>query len=120
VTGARVLTQQLRDAVGRRHELTIARVGRSHHCPLDLHALLPVSEPVLRLGPDDPDTLAWLWRHWGTTWPLRQVQDVSGKAAERADFTFWSADWAPWRALATLADTWSALRFEARPTYGLS
>jgi hypothetical protein len=54
------------------------------------------------------------------TQPRRQVQDVSGQPGERAEFTFWSADWTPWRALPTLAETWSALRFEARPTYGLS
>ena len=120
VAGARVLSQQLRDAVGRRHELAIARVGRSYLCPFDLHALLPVPEPVLWLGPDDPGALAWLWRHWGTTRPLRQVQDVCGQAAGCAEFTFWSADWTPWRALATLAETWSVLRFAARPTYGLS
>jgi hypothetical protein len=54
------------------------------------------------------------------TQPLRQVQDVSGQPAYRADFTFWPADWTPWRALVTLARTWPALRFGARSTYCLS
>ena len=28
---------------------------------------------LLRLGPDDPAALAWLWTHWGTTQALRHV-----------------------------------------------
>ena len=32
-------------------------------------------------------------------------------------FSFWSADWTPWRALATVASAWPTLRFNARPTY---
>jgi hypothetical protein len=34
-----------------------------------------VSEAVLRLGPDDPASLDWLWTHWGTstTQALRHV-----------------------------------------------
>jgi hypothetical protein len=115
--GAHVLSAQLRDAVGRRHELAVARVGRSFACAFDLHALLPVPDTVLRLGPDDPRSLAWLWQHWGTTQALRHVQDVSRPRGQRADFTFWSADWTPWRALSALAGAWPALRFEARPSY---
>jgi len=26
-----------------------------------------------KLAPDHPDTLAWLWAHWGTTAALRHV-----------------------------------------------
>jgi len=33
--------------------------------------------------------------------------------------SFWSADWTPWRALATVAVAWPALRFDVRPTYGV-
>ena len=58
VAGARVLAGQLRDAVGRRHERAVARVGLSQACPFDLHALVPVPDHVLRLGPDDPVALA--------------------------------------------------------------
>ena len=87
-------------------------MGVSQACPFDLHALVPVHDHVLRLGPDDPTALAWLWEHWGTTQSLRHVaEDVaadqdalhrSGLAAEHDAFhvTFWSADWTPWRALA--------------------
>ena len=50
--------------------------GRSRACPLDLHRLVPTPAPLLRLGPDHPETLAWLWAHWGTTWPLRHVAEL--------------------------------------------
>jgi hypothetical protein len=131
VAGARVLAEQLRDAVGRRHERAVARVGASRACPFDLHALVPVPDAILRLGPDASVAAAWLWEHWGTTQPLRHVaEDImagqemrrrSALAAAEQDaihVTFWSADWTPWRALATLAECWPRLRFDARPTYG--
>jgi hypothetical protein len=128
VAGARMLAGQLREAVGRRHERAVARVGVSQACPFDLHALVPVPDHVLRLGPDDPKALAWLWEHWGTTQPLRYVGEdvVAGQDAQRRlaaghdaiHVTFWSADWTPWRALTTLAESWPGLRFDVRPTYG--
>jgi hypothetical protein len=61
VAGARVLAGQLREAVGRRHQRAVARVGASQACPFDLHALVPVPDEMLRLGPDRPVALAWLW-----------------------------------------------------------
>jgi hypothetical protein len=84
---------------------------------------------MLQLGPDDPVALAWLWEHWGTTQPLRHVaEDVAYQDARRQPglaaghdaihVTFWSADWTPWRALATLAERWPGLHFDVRPTYG--
>jgi len=73
LAGSRSLAAQLREAVERRHALAVARVGRSRVCPFDLHALVPVPSCVLRLGPDHPDALAWLWQHWGTTEALRHV-----------------------------------------------
>jgi hypothetical protein len=130
VAGARVLAEQLREAVGRRHERAVARVGVSRACPFDLHALVPVPDHVLRLGPDDPKALAWLWEHWGTTQPLRHVtEDIAGyqdalhrfETATEHDaihFIFWSADWTPWHALAVVAKSWPALRFDVCPTYG--
>ena len=130
VAGARVLAGQLREAVGRRHERAVTRVGVSQACPFDLHALVPVPDEMLRLGPDDPVALAWLWENWGTTQSLRHVaedvvagQDVQRRSGLTADqdaihVTFWSADWTPWRALATLAERWPGLRFDVRPTYG--
>jgi hypothetical protein len=130
VAGARVLAGQLREAVDRRHERAVARVGVSQACPFDLHALVPVPDEMLRLGPDDPLALAWLWKHWGTTQPLRHVAEdvVAGQDARRRSgspaghdaihVTFWSADWTPWRALAALAERWPGLHFDVCPTYG--
>jgi len=127
LAGARLLARQLRDAARRRHDLARGLVGRSRACPFDLHALIPVRDDVLALGRDDPAALAWLWTHWGTTEALRHVAEdtatepdprrplADGEAAFR--LTFWSADWTPWRALATLAARWPALRFTVRPTY---
>ncbi len=134
--GARVLAGQLREAVERRHAVAVTRVGRSAACPLDLHALIPVPDDILRLGPDDPAALGWLWANWGTVEPLRHIEPVPGNhaakgrhpdpggrtsmAPERDEhwrIGFWSADWTPWRALARLRSDWPSLTFEIRPTY---
>ena len=40
--GARILANQLRDAVWERHEAAVSQVGVSKACPFDLHALVPV------------------------------------------------------------------------------
>ncbi len=128
VAGARILAAQLRDAVGRRHELAVAQAASAKSCPFDLHALLPVPATLLRRGPDDPASLAWLWEHWGTTQALRHVTlqpgpKVSGSPDTTPDgqatlrLSFWSADWTPWRALEALRERFPALRFEMRPTY---
>ena len=124
--GARTLAGQLRDAAEQRHGVAVARVGCSRACALDLHALVPVPNDVLHLGPDHPEALAWLWTHWGTTAALRHVaaEPVLPRRAAPGDpvtlrLAFWSADWTPWRALATVAARWPALRFDVRPTYGL-
>jgi hypothetical protein len=125
--GARVLAGQLRDAVERRREMASVRAGRGGGavCPLDLHRLLPVPDPLLRLGPGHPDARRWLWEHWGTTWPLRHVAELpvskAGRPHSRAPgrlwLGFWSADWTPWPAIARLRRDWPALRFDMRPVY---
>jgi len=127
LAGARIVAGQLREAVGRRHDLAVARVGRSRACPFDLHALVPVPSVLLRLGPDDTAPLAWLWEHWGTTQALRHVaEDTTLNQAGRdrlapgdaaCQITFWSADWTPWRAMPRIAACWPALRFDTRPLY---
>lgn len=121
--GARMLASELRDAVGRRHALAMARVGHDRHCCLDLHALLPVPGEVLRLGPDHPEALQWLWEHWGTTDALRHVAPTPARGAavgsEREAFrvSFWAADWTPWRALIAIRARHPALRFDVQPRY---
>ena len=136
VAGARVLAGQLREAIERRQALAVAQIGRSTACSLDLHALVPVPETILRLGPDDPAALAWLCANWGTTEPLRHVDPASGRhsapgrhpdpggrtpvAAQREEewrLSFWSADWTPWRALVRIRSDWPTLHFDVRPTY---
>ena len=118
--GARMLAAELRDAVARRHALAVARVGRSQACCFDLHSLVPMPGEILRLGPDHPDALLWLWTHWGTTDALRHVALVPAAAASSFRVIFWSADWTPWRALAAIAARWPALRFEVKPRYELA
>jgi hypothetical protein len=115
--GARLLAAELRDAVARRHALAVARVGRSTAAPFDLHALVPVPADILRLGPDHPDAVVWLWAHWGTTEALRHVALRPGGDERAFPVSFWSADWTPWRALTTLRAAWPALRIEIRPIY---
>jgi hypothetical protein len=126
LAGARMLAGQLREAVAARQAAACARVGRSRACPFDLHALLPVPDAILRLGPDHPDALVWLWQHWGTTEALRHVAEdpdaagdprrpAAGEAVFRVEF--WSADWTPWRALLRLREVWPALCFDIRPSY---
>ncbi len=128
VAGARILTAQLRNAVARRHEQAVSRVGHSRACPFDLQALVPVPASVLRRGPDDPAADAWLWEHWGTTQALRHVTaaavpardaQLAPDAAARGvvEIKFWAADWSPWRALSAIAARWPMLRFDLRPSY---
>jgi hypothetical protein len=128
VAGARIIANQLRDAVWERHEAAISQVGVCKACPFDLHALLPVPFEILRLGPDDPRSLAWLWEHWGTTWSLRQVEQAPLARAEQAELPgthaafrcrFWAADWTPWPALAAVRRRWPELSITVQPTYGL-
>ncbi len=128
LAGARIVAGQLRDAVARRHDLAVARVGHSRACPFDLHALVPVPEIILRRGPDDPASLQWLWQHWGTTRELRHVTAALAPSEDRRrrpeagagelQINFWSTDWSPWRALARIAIGFPALRFDLRPSYG--
>lgn len=120
--GARVLAAQLREAVGRRHAIAVSAVGVSEACAFDLHALVPVPDEILDLGPDAVQAQAWLWEHWGTTAALRRVTEITPEkdrlAGETMVVSFWSADWTPWRALARLAEKWPAVRFDIRPDYG--
>ena len=53
LSGARVVATQLRDAVARRHDLAMSRVGNSRACPFDLHAY---RRDGRRLIINDPET----------------------------------------------------------------
>ena len=120
--GARMLAAELRDAVARRHALAVARVGHDRTCCFDLYALLPVPGDILRLGPDHPDALRWLWKYWGTTDTLRRValapeRDETAPAETVWRIGFWSADWTPWRALTAVRARFAGLRFDVQPYY---
>ncbi len=73
VEGCRILARQFRHRVEARQARAAALLGVSRACPLDLHTLLPVPAALLQLGPDYPQTLAWLRQNWGTTDKPRQV-----------------------------------------------
>ena len=98
-------------------------VGHSRACPFDLHALLPVPEAILKLGPTHPDALAWLAAHWGTTDRLRQVTVREKPSTGRRlptghaviGYGFFTAGETPQAAIAQLAARWPALRFVLQP-----
>jgi hypothetical protein len=127
VAGARIFARKLRERVGRRHDIAVARVGQSAACPLDLYALVPVPPEILALGPDEPGARAWLWKNWGTTESLRHVEleeslaweagDNAGEKTSCLRISFWSADWTPWVALKTIQGCYPTLSFDCRPSY---
>jgi len=124
LAGARALARQLRSAIDTNQQRVVAAVGRVRDCPFDLHALRPVPDPILHLGPDDPASLAWLRTHWGVVQPLRNVrlkmggQDRRLRRSARLDYEFWSADWTPWAAIQMARRRWTASVFDIRPDYG--
>lgn len=121
VHGARIVASQMR-ALIETLEIRTADRAQDANCPLDLNALVPVPGKLLRLGPEDPAVLAWLWENWGTTWMLRDVALAPvGRAGVMAppghdvvSYRFWSADWTPWRALTTVRTRWPALALHVK------
>lgn len=111
--GAHILARQLRDAVWTAHQDAMSKVGVSRACPFDLHQMIPVPGPILRLGERHPRALAWMWENWGTTWPLRRVEPLPCPHGFRVQF--WSADWTPWQAIVTLRQRWAGLEFNVAP-----
>ena len=122
--GARILARRLRDAAHASHQRALARLDTDRRCPFDLQRLLPVPPAILRLGPEDPASRAWLWAHWGTTRALRHVRalpaELDGRRRRMAELRveFWSADWSPWQALRRLRRDWLDLTLDLRPHYG--
>lgn len=118
VEGARILAGQLRERLEQQEQRTADAAFAGAGCPLDLHALVPIPRRILRLGPDDPAAIAWLWENWTTTWALRGVEVIEpdpGMALpeghDAVRYRFWSADWAPWNALAAVRSYWPSIRF---------
>ena len=116
---------KLREAAEQRQRWVVAQATERRTCLLDLHRLLPVPHDLLRLGPEHPEALFWLWAHWGTNQALRQVVPLPvprrGHEAKeqpgRFWVGFWSADWTPWRAVQNLRTGWRSLNFAVRPIY---
>ena len=123
IEGCRVLARQFRDRVEARHARAVALVGRSKACSFDLHALLPVPDAILQLGPNHPRASAWLQENWGTTDTLRHV---AGRPHARPGrrlpqdhavigYGFFTAGDTPHAAVSALAVHWPALRFALQP-----
>jgi len=126
LAGARILARHLRDLAWQEHEAAIAQLDQARGCPFDLHRLVPVPWSILRLGPDHPAALGWLFAHWGTTWPLRRVEarPLPGLASHAlaagesgTQIQFWSADWSPWPVILACRARWPALRFSLAVEY---
>jgi len=123
LAGARALARQLRNAIETNQQRVAAAVGRVRTCPFDLHALLPVPDRILHLGPDDTASVDWLRLHWGVVQALRHVRLKTGgdrrlRRSARLEYEFWSADWTPWSAIQSVRRRWPALVFDVRPDYG--
>ncbi|HKM61493.1 MAG TPA: hypothetical protein VJY39_03280 [Acidisphaera sp.] len=117
IAGCRQLGRQFRERVAAHHARAIARVVHSRACAFDLHALLPVPATLLELGPNDPETLAWLAAHWGTQC-LRHVEVRPGRPGRRLPaghavigYGFFTEGETPQAAVSTLATSWPELRF---------
>ena len=123
LAGAKLLARRLREAVALNHQRALARVSTDRTCPLDLHRLLPVPGTILRLGPEEGESRAWLARHWGSTRPLRHVEELPSTLDRRRKkmaelrVGFWSADWSPWQAVLRLRRDWPELSFLLTPDY---
>jgi hypothetical protein len=115
---SRTAARQMRTAL----ELLEGRmqtIAAQQLCPLDLHALVPVPQKILALGPDHPESLAWLWTNWGTTWPLRHVEVVpnpdagglSDAGQVSVSLKFFAGDWTPWRVIVAARERWPGLGF---------
>ncbi len=94
---AKVLARELRDIIAARHDRVLAGWAGPGTCKLDLHRLVPIPGAILQLGEHDPVAVRWLWAHWGTTLPLRQVRVLDGledkrlRRAARVTIEFFSA-----------------------------
>ena len=123
VEGCRILARQFRERVELRQAKAAALIGQAQHCPFDLHALLPVPETTLMLGPTNPAALAWLAAHWGVTDRLRQVtvraDATTGRRRKRdhavIGYGFFTQGEAPHVAIAQLEKRWPAARFSLVP-----
>ena len=132
IEGCRILARQVRDQVEARQARAAALVGRSPAetrsvcgwaCPFDLHALLPVPDAVLQLGPNHPQASARLQENWGTA---DKPRHVAGRPDARPGrrlprdhavigYGFFTSGDTPHVAVTQLAARWPTLRFVLQP-----
>jgi hypothetical protein len=122
--GPDALARELREVIAAGHDRVLARWHEAGGCPLDLHRLIAIPYAILALCEDAPAARPWLWTHWGTLQPLRQVRvldeigDRRLRHSARVVFEFLSADWTPWKALRQLRHDWPMLVLGVDPRYG--
>lgn len=120
------LARQLRDRFWTLHEDARSDAERNQFSiPLDLNALIPVPQAILRRG-YYPDGRRWCWEHWGTEAPLRKVtfnmetrRLSDHHVAQVGVFEFLSLDWSPSRAVLAMRARWPGLRFALKPLYSV-
>ena len=123
VEGCRILARQFRHRVEARQARAAALLGVSRACTLDLHTLLPVPAALLQLGPDHPQTLAWLRQNWGTTDKPRHVVERPTPSIGRrlpaghsvVSYGFFTQGDSPVAAVRQLEARWPGLRLALKP-----
>ena len=120
VEGCRILAHQFRLRAEERHSQVLALVEAGNtRCPLDLHALLPVPESLLRRGLSDSRSRAWLRKQWGVETALCKVvvlpekknQSTKSIKNRALQYGFFSEKSLPERAVRRLTELWPALHF---------
>ena len=77
------LARKLRDILWRRHEEERVRAELdSHRVLLDLNALIPIPQRVLRKGFVEAGQ-EWMWANWGVRWPIRRDAPLSMSSIKR-------------------------------------
>ena len=123
IEGCHRLARQFRERIEARDAKAAALIGQSRACPFDLHGLLPVPAEILRRGPTDSLSLAWLAKHWGTRDAPRRIVERANPSPGRRlpaghaviGYGFFTAGDTPRAAIATLGARWPALRLVLTP-----
>ena len=123
IEGCHILARQFRERIEARDAKAATLIGQSRACPFDLHVLLPVPGEILRRGPTDPASLAWLARHWGTRDGLHKVVERPNSSPGRrlpaghtvVSYGFFTSGETPRAAVVQLGPCWPAQRFVLTP-----
>jgi hypothetical protein len=123
IEGCHILARQFCQRIEAHEAKAVALIGRSRACPFDLHVLLPIPPDILRHGPTDPTSLAWLATHWDTSDDLRKIVERPNPSAGRRlpaghgviAYGFFTSGDTPHAAIDALGTRWPALRFVLTP-----